>query len=321
MDDQEFIPPAFGWSNDPQEVAATVAALEAQQGVPIGLADQAPGLVGAADDDAPVFFWWAEQKVVGKIFGPWDQGPDGQCVSFGWGRGAQDLLLGEIASGEPEEWPGAEVATEPIYAGSRVEVGGGRIRGAGSIGAWAAKWVMDWGVIPRLKFGPHDLSRYDVNRGKDWGVRGCPDDLEAEARKHPVTAVAMVTTETEGWAAIGGWKPVPVCSMQGFTTARDADGFCRPSGPWAHCMAPRGRFVHPDRGRAVVIANSWGDYLRDANRTIRYVAADGSVKTETLPGGHFACTAKAWAGMLAQRDSFAIAGFKGWEATRIDWTP
>lgn len=319
----EFTPPAFGWVNDPQEVAMTVAALEAQQGAPIALGSAAPELVAEADDDTPAFYWLLEEKVLGRVLPTWDQGPDGTCVSFGFGRNAQDLLLAEIAAGEAEEWPGAEIATEPIYGGSRVEVGGGRIRGAGSVGAWAAKWVKDWGVLPRGVYGRHDLTRYSIPMSREWGERGVPDDLEPKIREHPVTAVAMVTTAAEGWAAVGAYKPVPVCSMQGFTTRLDSEGFCQPRGQWAHCMATRGRFVHPDRGRSVVIGNSWGDYMPGG--TLRFVDPKdgGKVKTVQLPPGHFACKLSEWAGMLAQRDSFTLAGLTGWArvSVDIDYTP
>jgi hypothetical protein len=236
------------------------------------------------------------------------------------------LLLWEIAAGEAEEWSGAEINRETIYGGSRVEIGGGRINGDGSIGAWASEFELRYGnlVNKRYEIGGKvmDLTGgYSESRCRDWGRNGVPDFLESEARLHPVTASALVRTKEEGWAAIGAGKPIPICSNRGFTTRRDSDGFCSPSGTWNHCMATRGRFLHPRRGRSVVIGNSWGDYLGSSNATLEYVTASGQTARIELPPGHFATTWDVWGGMLSQRDSFAVAGFKGWEAVRVDYTP
>lgn len=307
---------ATGWVYDPDAVAEVVASASIRS-----LSDAAPhlfGLVSEGANDAPVFFWDAEQKVLGKVLGSWNQGQVGSCVSFGYGRACQDLMLWEIMSGQPERWPDAEVATEPIYGGSRVEVGGGQLRGGdGSIGAWAAKWVRDWGVLIRTKYDVngqiYDLSAYSENRARQYGDQGVPDPLEPVAKLHPVTDVAQVRSAEEVWAALGAGKPVPVCSMQGFTMTLN-NGFCEPSGQWAHCMAFRGRFVHPTRGRCVVVQNSWGNYLR-GSRSFQYLDANGQTKTGTLPEGCFCTTLQVAGRMAAQGDTFALAGFTGWEVT------
>lgn len=235
------------------------------------------------------------------------------CVSFGFGRGCQDLMLIEIAAGEPEEWPGAEVATEPIYGGSRVEVGGGRIGGDGSVGAWAAEWVTKWGVLLRQKYGTIDLSSYSESRSRQWGDRGCPDELEPLAREHPVRSAAMVTSAQEAWAALGSGYPIPPCSDQGFTSTLK-DGICEASGNWNHCMEFRGRFVHHTGERVFPTQNSWGGYLR-GERTTKDI--HGNVIT--LPEGCFLARWDVVDRMLRQRDSFALSGFKGFPKRNLDW--
>jgi hypothetical protein len=315
----EFVPPAFGWVNDPVAVNQAMAAMTSGDHDPV-FATAAEALKEEVSDTAPVFFWRAEEKVLGKRLGSWDQGQVGTCVSFGFARGVQDLLLWEVAAGEAEEWPGAQIATEPIYGGSRVEVGGGRIRGDGSVGAWAARWVKDWGVIPRGKYGAHDLTTYSESMSRRWGDRGVPDELEPRIKEHPVTAVAMVQTGEDLWTAIGAGKPVPVCSDQGFTSTRDADGFCRRSGSWAHCMLYRGRFIHPRRGKCLVEQNSWGGYLKGPDE-FEYVAEDGSVKKEKLPEGCFCVELSVGAAAVSERDSFALAGLTGWDVVKMNWTP
>jgi hypothetical protein len=248
---------AQGWVDDQPAVWETVRAIEAT-GVPAMFAAAAPGLL-TGDDDAPIFLWKAEEKILGKMLKSWNQKGVGACVGFGNGRAGQDVLLWEIAAGEPEEWPGAEISPEVIYGGSRVEVGGGRIGGDGSVGAWAAKWVKDWGLVPRGVYGSLDLTEYSESTCRKLGSQGIPSDVEDLAKIHPVTGIAMVKTGAEYWAALGGGKPVAICSNRGFTTTLKR-GFCSPSGTWNHCMEGRGRFTHPTKGKCAVIQNSWDGY-------------------------------------------------------------
>lgn len=304
---------ATGWVQDKAATQRLLNRLQ-RQGKPQTFEQAAPKLlrVGAGDD--AVFYWNSEQRVLGKTLPSWDQKRVGSCVGFGYGRAVQDLLLNEVSSGQPEVWPGSEQCPEVIYAGSRVEIGGGGINGDGSIGAWAAEFVKEYGTVKRDKYGNLDLTVYNEAACRRMGDTGLPADLEKIAKMHPVKEIALITSADGLWAAIGTGKGVPICSMLGFTTARDADGYCRQTGQWAHCMEVRGRFVHPTRGRSVVIQNSWGDYLGSSNAKVKYRTADGSVKEEALPQGCFAVELNVAARGLAERDTFALAGLAGWEA-------
>lgn len=308
------VPYVPGWQDDPETVKETIAEIEKSQGFPadfgrVFLKDP------FADETSAVFFWTAEEKVLGKVLPSWNQGNVGSCVSFGWGRGSQDLILIQIlATKNAEEWPGAEVATEPIYGGSRVEVGGGRIGGDGSTGAWAAKWVSDWGILFRKKYGNVDLTTYDTTRCRAWGKTGVPNELEPVAKEHPVKGVAVVSTASQAWDAIGSGYPIPCCSNVGFQSPLK-EGYCARKGSWAHCMTFRGRFVHPSKGKSFIIQNSWGDYLKGGDPKIEVKGA-GSV---TLPQGCFAITEADAEAILRQRDSYAISSFRGFPARKLDW--
>jgi hypothetical protein len=321
--DPTFYGEAFGWTPDPAAVEKSLDELEAKYGTRPTAANLAPKIVGAgaAADDAPVFFWQAEEKCVGRRLGTWNQKSVGACVGFGCTRAAQDLLFWEIAAGEAEQYPGTEGCPEATYAGSRVEVGGGRIGGDGSIGAWAAKFLEAWGYVARGKYGTLDLTEYNEARCRSLGDSGLPTALEEIARQHPVKQVAQVTSGADGWKLIGAGKPVAICSNRGFSMQRNKDGTCTPTGQWNHCMTTRGRYVAPNGRKRVVIGNSWGDYLGSENNVIEYVGADGNAARTELPAGHFGCELDVWHGMLAQNDSFAYAGFAGWEAVRIDYNP
>jgi hypothetical protein len=94
----------------------------------------------------------------------------GDCVSQGCACAVDVVKCVEIdLLGENEAWV-AETATEPIYAGSRVEIGGGKIRGDGSVGAWAAKFVTVFGAIPRGVYGTIDLTTYSGDGRSNGGV-------------------------------------------------------------------------------------------------------------------------------------------------------
>lgn len=300
-----------GWIDDPVAVERVVATLER----PL-FALASPQLRGTAERD--VLFWEIERKVLGRTL-PAHRQTIGDCVSHGWGRGVQDLKLIQIASAaKREEWQ-AEVATEPIYAGSRVEIGGGRLGGDGSIGAWAAKWVKEYGILLRQSYGSIDLSRYDGRRARDWGRRGrgVPDELEPVAREHPVRTVSLVTDAESGREALANGFPIPICSNQGFSTVRDPSGFCRPQGRWDHCLLARGtcRVKAASGGRpAVAIQQSWGESPTGPNR----VTLESGREIE-LPQGVFLIELDVFGRMLARNDSFALSEFEGFPRRELDW--
>lgn len=229
------------------------------------------------------------------------------CVSFGWGRGVNDSILNAAARGDIEA-PAEDVATEPIYGGSRVEVGGGRIRGDGSVGAWAAKWVAMWGVLLRKVYGQHDLTKYSVSISRSWGRSGVPDELEPIARQFPVKTVSLVRSAEEAWKGLGNGYLLPICSNLGFASPY-RDGFCARKGQWNHCMLVRGRTLARKNGstvKAFPVQNSWGDYI---DGEPFFIDQDGN-RVE-LPEGCFLITWEEMEAILRQEDSFLLSDVHG----------
>lgn len=307
-----------GWKKDPEAVKAAIKQIEAFQGFKCDFSLIAKDAI-AGDDDKSVFFWEYEVVVLSKVLSSWDQSNIGSCVSHGWGRGVQDLILTQIALGGMEEWPGAEVCREAIYGGSRIEIGGGRIGGDGSVGAWAGQWVEKYGVLFYKNYPNYDLTGgYNVSRCRQWGNQGCPNALEPIAKEHPVKGVAMVKTGQDVWNAIGNHYPVPVCSDVGFDSAH-RDGFCARAGSWGHCLLVRARFTHPSKGKCFVIQNSWGNYLKTQGTENSKIQVADRLDKVQLPEGCFAIT---WADMdriVKQGDSFAISGFFGFPLNKAPW--
>lgn len=237
------------------------------------------------------------------------------CVSHGWSKAVQLLVWREhLLAGTPPELV-YDIASEPSYGFSRVEVGKGRLGyGDGSIGAWASEAALKYGNLERKDYGggDKDLTVYSGRKAKAWGAprAGVPDDLEGIARNYPVAMSPLVVTEDEAKAALNNYYPIPVCSGQGFTTTRDRDGFCNPRGRWAHCMCVNGKATIK-RGSgftlAAFIQQSWGN---SPNGPDEVETRDG--QRHKLPQGTFAIEFDVLVrNMLRGRDSFAPAGPQG----------
>jgi hypothetical protein len=287
-----------GWIDSPRDVDAVLRRM-ASPLFAQAAANQAP----APDED--VYLWDAARAVTGAHLPAHDQDGVGCCVGEGFASAVEYLQCVEIALGsEPEEY--RPIASEAIYALSRVEIGGGRVTGDGSVGAWAARAVREFGVVPRGVVGRYDLSRFDPARARDWGRRGLPGDLEPIARRHPVRSIGLVRRFDEARAALASGYPVVVCSPQGFTLTRDADGFCSPRGRWPHCMCFIGATV--GRRPGLCCLQSWGPHL-----------PGGPIGLGDHPSCAFWVDADVADRMLAAGDSWALSAFDGFPARAQHW--
>ena len=299
--------PLFGYVPDRQATEQFIRSL----GPRPDLKTRAPGLFGH-DDDQPVLLYRALYEAYAATHGgQWivDAQEIGDCVSWGGAHsvdiaGAVLWKLNLSATWKP-------AATEALYGGSRVEARGVSQGGYrdGSNGGWLAKFVRDYGVVFREQYPTVDLTHYSGQRAKDWGNFGCGgrDDngrLDALCKQHPVRDVALVTTFNEAAAAIRSGYPVAVCSGQGFSRKRDADGFAAGSGNWAHCMCFIG--VRTDR-EGLLCLNSWGPNW-----------ISGPKWPADMPDGSFWVDRRTAERMLAGRDSFAFSGFAGFPYRKLD---
>lgn len=232
----------------------------------------------------------------------------GDCVSQGAAYAvdvikAVDILL----KGDYEEWI-SETATEDIYWGSRNIIGQGQLGNSdGSVGAWAAKWVTQYGALARGKYGDIDLTKYDGNKARQWGRRGTklPDSLIEEIRKHPVGTSSLVTSYEQARDLLANGYAITVACNQGFSSVRDKDGFCSPQGNWNHQQSVIG--VWDDARRpGVLIQNSWGPW-------------NSGPRVHNQPIGSYFCDADVFERrMLSARDSFAWSGYEGYEQREIN---
>ena len=289
-----------GWVKDEQAVKAVAE----QQRFKV-FADTP---AGKADDPLPesVYLWQAYAKA--GIRGPpsKNQGQVGSCVSFGTNTAVERSLVVAIATGKAA-FEFKHIAEEVTYGGSRVEVGGGRISGDGSVGAWAAKFVKEWGIVPREKVGAFDLTTYSESRCREFGRTGVPDALEAAARNNPVKDITLVKTWADAKRSLANGYAIAICSGQGFSMQRDANGIARASGSWAHCMCLDGytRINGKEYGH---IVNSWGDK-----------AHTGPVGPGDPPPCGFYADSAVIGRMLAEGDSWAFSNVTGFPVAHLDW--
>jgi hypothetical protein len=229
------------------------------------------------------------------------------CVAHGFGLGVDVLTAVRILMfGRPELWI-TKAATEIIYAGSRVEVGGGNLRGDGSMGTWAAEFIRDWGVLLRKAYlsGAYDYTDYSGSLSRTLGKNGVPDDLEPLCREHPVKTCALVQSWEECRDAVANGYPVVMCSNTGFNTTRDREGFLRRTRrPWFHAMLIHGI---DDEGRRPggLVQNSWGENW-----------VDGPTRHDQ-PAGSFWADARTIDRAMKQGDSIAISGYVGYPRVEI----
>ncbi len=259
-----------------------------------------------------VFLWKFLEQAMKKKLPAHDQGI-GDCVGQGWARGV-DVLGGVqiFLHGKAERWV-AETSSEVIYVLSRMEVGGGRIRGDGSHGVWAAEAVREHGTLLMQSYldGKYDFTEYSAARARRWAHKcrsctswggGLPDELEPLAKEHPVQTTTLVTGWEQARDAVANGYPVVICSDQGFgkkNFTRDEQGFLAPSGTWYHCMLLAGIDTLSERHGGLII-NSWGgNWL------------DGPTRWDQ-PEGSFWVEPDVIDSMLKQEDSFAISNYKGY---------
>lgn len=302
----------FGYTPDPVGVRQFLAELDQP------LFRDAGRETVAKAQGVDTFLYRAAQKAhQARYKVPWivERQQIGDCVSWGWAHGvyiaqAVDWETGRLP--EPPLFP----STEAIYGGSRVEARGRSGDGRSPVGGWsdgsfgaaAAKFVREWGVVYREQVAGQDLRVYSGDRAKGWGAYGCGgqgDDgkLDAVAKKHPATHVALVTSWDEAAAAIEAGFPVPVASMQGFASVTDAQGYAAPSGQWAHqmCFVAVRYQKNGSPSDALLCLNSWGP---------KWIEYRGKFPADQ-PDGSFWVRRDVVERMLSQQDSFAVGSVGG----------
>jgi hypothetical protein len=266
----------------------------------------------AANKQDMFLYRFANKAHIQRYGKPWIVGKQGigDCTSWGW---AHAIFISQSIDWETGKLsdPPLMPATESVYGGGRVEARGRAEGGGGwsdgSYGGACARWVRDWGVIYREPVGSVDLTNYSASRAKSWGNWGNGGEgdkgrLDAIAKKHPAKHVALVRNFDEAAAAIQAGFAIPVCSMVGFSSTRDKDGFAPATTMWAHCMCLCAvRYQENGSPRdGILCLNSWGP---NWNAGPKWPADQ--------PDGSFWISRETVDRMLQGKDSFAVGSIDG----------
>ena len=275
-----------GWVHRPEEVGRLLATM------PRPLFGAASPWLAGSGEGKTTLLYKAFKDVNGGQYIPYAAQAIGDCVSFGHGHGV-DLLQAVMISLGHANFAFKQTATEAVYGMARVDIGGETDYRDGAVGAWAAKAISTLGTVDRDVVGP-----YSGQRAKDWGANGVPADVKAKASDHKVKTVSLVSSISELEDALANGYPVTVCSNQGFTMTRDANGFCRPRGSWGHCMLIAGTRADSTPGK--LIFQSWGPDT-----------PSGPLALDQPPNSFWADNDTV-SSMLAMQDSWAMSGFDGY---------
>jgi hypothetical protein len=222
----------------------------------------------------------------------------GDCVSWGARNAVEYLMCSEILMlGDREKY--RPVFAPYLYGTGRVQVGGGQLRGDGSLGSWMAEAIVKYGVLASDEEG---VPQYSGSIARQWGAPpGPPNKFLEIGKKHPVKSAARIKSWDELVTALCNGYPCTVASNQGFEMEPRSDGFHAPSGQWAHQMAIVGvdAEVTDEYG---LIRNSWGDvhgHLKDFNTG------------EDIPVGCLRVRRKTIEKMITSGEVFAFSSFEG----------
>lgn len=235
----------------------------------------------------------------------YNQGSVGSCTGHGTAAALNCVFAVQCLLDDTSE-NFIPLAADGLYGLGR-EKGGMLRSGDGCCGFMLAEAITELGTLYRKAYNDcgFDLTDYDENRCRSFGSKGVGDALKSYADDHLTLTVVNVKKSEEAWSLIGSGYAINVCSMQGFTTKRDTDGCCQPSGKWAHSMAIVGRRTTADGRKLFLIQNSWGDS-----------SPTGPLWSDQ-PYGSFFADYKTVEKMLAQGDSFAYSGIGGFEPRKI----
>jgi len=297
--DYSGAPVYAGWLDD------KTARLESLRNTHRPLMSQHNAAIQGTGRGKRVLLWKLFEHVTGGPLVPHLQ-EIGDCVSHAWGLGGDILTAVQMTMHNSQERWIAKAATEIIYAGARVEIGGG-IVGDGAMGCWARDYCQQYGLLLRQPYlnGKYDFSFYNGVKARKLGADGVPDGLEPLTKLHPIKTAKLVTTWDEACDSVANGYPVTICSSVGYSSKRDSAGFLRRARPWMHAMLLIGVDDKSSR-KGGCIQNSWGhNWVKGPTRLDQ-------------PEGSFWADARNIESALKQGDSFALSGYVGYPRQDID---
>lgn len=260
--------PPTGWIQDPAEVDATTVSMGGDS-VLFGNSEFNGYAQRQMDKgQTGVFPHLAEKTLFGRLLPAFHQ-RRGTCVGQGTTRAIQDSWFHSLVTrgviGRP-----VELVVAYIYAGSRVQIGGGRISGDGSIGAWAAKFASLYGALERKVHGQYDLSKPREDLSVSWGApgRGVPSELIEIGKRIDIRAFRCTSERNivdAAWAGFG----LAFCGNRTYGP-KNKDGISRLSQGANHCTEAVGACLSSGGNVLIGGQQSWGQNSPSGTNQLRY---------------------------------------------------
>lgn len=265
---------------------------------------QISGDDGQDNETKNVRLWTFSQAVLDGQHIPNIAQQTGDCVSFAAANAVMYLQAKQLALDRRHE-QFRPIFPPHIYGGSRVTIGKGQIRGAGSVGAWAAEWVREAGV---LRSDIPGVPAYSGRIADEWGRRGVPAEFIEASKPYKIETVALVRTAKQARDAICNGYPVTIASDFGTKTIKPVDGrmVATWNGRWLHAMC---LIAYDGSGKEPLFycLNSWGPNAHPK-------------PLQGEPPGGFWIRFNDVERIVRQGDSFAYSDFTGFPAKEIDFT-
>lgn len=276
----------FGYVSRPDEVKRILTEKDKPT-----FSEAAPGLANIWQQQE-VGLWQAAKIVNNGQHLPADQQTIGDCVSHGYARGTDYLYCIKQSAGLVDGYVEGQTSamSEAIYGSSRKGHLGWQ---DGSNGIWAVNGLKRDGYVFR------NGKPYSGQLAKQYGYSGLPSSLVDTDRV--LEDYALLETPTDMANALLAGSPCPICSNQGFTETRNADGICIASGTWNHCMLVIGLYKVAGNWFFVIL-QSWGA-----------ISPKGPIPSVGFPTNAFGCSWNTMGNILKQKDSYALNGIRGWK--------
>lgn len=235
---------------------------------------------------------------------PYDEVQEtGDCVSHATRGAADTARANDPDIKTTEDWVD-RTATEPLY-GARGHSGQGA--SCSELVGWAHKTggLMLRRDYPELGI---NLAKYSPNIGIRWGSSGVPAKVTAEAAKHRIGTISLVTTWQQARDAIANGYGLVCCSSVGFRHSRDSNGMSVPNTVWHHAMQWHAADDTNADGCRFCVQNSWG-----------YSWITGPL-THGQPEGSFWIDQKTAQRMIDYGGTYAVSNVDGFPKRRLkDW--
>jgi hypothetical protein len=295
------------WSVHPSlEVAALSGLAPDHTAEAAAIAESIPELQIVGDDQdnsrRNVRLWQATLAVLGEHRKNYPQ-EVGDCTAFGAKNAVETMQCVQIQQGSDAKF--RHVYPPYFYGIARKQIGGGRLRGDGAVGAWVAKAANEFGVLASDEMS---CPPYSGAVAKQWGASGPPAWAITAGKQRLVQAVAHVTTAAQARDAICNGYPVTIASDFGTKTIRPIDGrqVARWDASWAHQMC----LTAYDGSGSVprfYCENSWG-------------APAHPKPLQGEPPGGFWIDVTDVDRICRQGDCWAFSSFAGFPAQQLDFS-